>query len=487
MSFPWMLFVDLGIVSAALLIATLLRARTGFLQKFLIPNSLTAGFLLLVFYNFAGPPLGLTPVNLRSLAYHLLNISFVAVSLRKPLKSGKRAGSGPMGIALGLLTHYGLQATIGLALTSLLAATIAPNIFAGFGLLLPLGFSAGPGQAYSIGQGWQRFGIEGAGSVGLTFAAVGFLWACFGGVYLINYGIRHGWINEGQAERFRNGHRNGFPAPGTPLIAGARPTTESDAIDSRTYHTAFILLSYFLTFLLLTGITKLLSFAGDTGMDLASSLWGIAFIFCSLVARLVRRVVDAAGVAHSLDDAGLTRMAGLSVDLMVACALGSISLVIVTQFWIPILIISTLAGILALVLVPWMAARVFKSHQFGCTLIVYGAATGTLATGMALLRVIDPELKSPVAMDYMKAAGIVFLLAIPLILVINLPAYSVIHDNPVYLIVAFAVCVGYIVLCGTLYLMIRKRNGLRGPISLWGLHADTAPSESPEGYDRIAR
>ena len=41
-------------------------------------------------------------------------------------------------------------------------------------------------------EGWRL--VYGAGDVGLTFAAMGFIWACFGGVFLINLGIRKGWL-----------------------------------------------------------------------------------------------------------------------------------------------------------------------------------------------------------------------------------------------------------------------------------------------------
>ncbi len=58
MNFPWKFFLDLGVISIALLFATLLRARIKFFQKYLIPNALTAGFMLLFFYNFVAKYVG---------------------------------------------------------------------------------------------------------------------------------------------------------------------------------------------------------------------------------------------------------------------------------------------------------------------------------------------------------------------------------------------------------------------------------------------
>ncbi|MCK5007597.1 MAG: hypothetical protein KAR73_09435 [Spirochaetales bacterium] len=49
-------------------------------QRFLIPNSLTAGFILLPVYNFLAPRRGLPTSGLENLVYHLLAISLVVVS-----------------------------------------------------------------------------------------------------------------------------------------------------------------------------------------------------------------------------------------------------------------------------------------------------------------------------------------------------------------------------------------------------------------------
>ena len=80
-----------------------------------------------------------------------------------------------------------------------------------------------------------------------------------------------------------------------------------------TYNGAAVLIVYLLAYLLLKVITWGLSFAGQSGNDLASSLWGIAFIFCALTAMLVRRFISLVKIHHTLDGGSLTRIAGLSV------------------------------------------------------------------------------------------------------------------------------------------------------------------------------
>ncbi|MBT3274391.1 MAG: sodium:glutamate symporter [Spirochaetales bacterium] len=429
MNFEWSFFLDLGFISIALLIATFLRAKIKFFQKFLIPNALTAGFLLLPFYNYIIPQFGLSGISLEGLIYHLLSISFISMSLRK--RNRKPFGKSVLSTSVMIVSSLTLQGIIGFGLTFLAIATVFPNLFPSFGLFIPLGFELGPGQALSIGLGWQELGFEGAGSIGLTFAAFGFLWACFGGVILMNLGIRHGWVNERQAEILRKGKtRTGVVAPKQTLEAGALLTTESEAIDSMSLNVAVVACVYLFTYLFLQGITALLSLVGPLGEELAINLWGLSFVFAAIFALITRKIIDVTGVGRILDDGSLTRISGLSVDLLVAASVGAISLVVVLKNWIPLLVMGAIAGVVTALYTFWVASRIFKDHQFERAVMLFGASTGTLPTGLALLRVVDPRFETPVATDYMYGSGIAFFLVIPYILSINLPAHGFAQNDP---------------------------------------------------------
>ena len=109
----------------------------------------------------------------------------------------------------------------------------------------------------------------------------------------------------------------------------------------------------------------------------------------------------------------------------------------------------------------------FVDHQFHRALVIFGASTGTMPTGLALLRVIDPEFETPVASDYMYATGITFILAIPLILSINLPAYSVSKDDPSLFWLAVLVSLGYLVFVTIAFFLISRRRSVAQPKHLW--------------------
>lgn len=458
----WNYIIHIGIISLALLFAALLRARISFFQRYLIPAPILGGVLLLLFYNFIAPLWGLKSDYLGDLVYHLLNISFISMMLRV---TGKRKTDHNGKRILGqnvtaVIAQYGLQCFLGLLVTALLIATIKPDLFPAFGFTLALGFELGPGQAFSIGSTWERMGFVGGSSVGLTMAAIGFLLGSFGGVVLINQGLKRGWIGKAYSDKIKKKSiRTGFFS----RLESERPvgsylSTDGESLDTFTYHIALVMLTYLISWGFLHLLSFLLALIGPLGMELAESLWGINFIFSAFSALGVKLFMKLVKVETTIDNGTCNRISGLSVDLTVAASLGAISLVAVQGYWIPILALVAVGAVVTLVVLPAYCSRLYDDHQFYRMLLIYGTATGTLPTGLALLRVVDPDFETPVATDYLYSVGIVFILAIPIILSVNLPAFSVTRNKPELFWLAVGISAVYIVGAFISYLLLAKKR-----------------------------
>jgi len=367
-----------------------------------------------------------------------------------------------------VLSQYAIQTVLGLVLTFVMIKTFMPNLFHAFGWLMPLGFVLGPGQALSIGQGWRSAGIESAATIGLTFAAIGFIVSSFGGVFLINYGLRHGWMKKEHADAInKQGIKRGVFPRGSRRPVGSLLTTETEAIDSLTLNTGMVFLAYFAAFLFLRLMTWALEFIGPEGERLATNLWAISFIFAAIAGLGIKWVLRRLRLSHILDNQTLNRVSGFSVDFMVTSAIAAISIVVVRQYWIPIIILSLVASVGCFVQVPWFTSRIFKDHQFHRMLLIFGVSTGTLSTGLALLRVVDPDFETPVASDYAYASGITFVLAIPFILSINLPLRVYETGNMLYFWLALAVALGYLVFVAIAYLLLAKDRAFASSGMVW--------------------
>ena len=97
--------------------ATFIRAKVVFFQKYLIPNALTAGFILLIYYNYIAGYFGMSSMGLGAMVYHLLALSFISMSLRKPEFTKKKGDPGVFATSVAIISQYSLQAMLGLLIT----------------------------------------------------------------------------------------------------------------------------------------------------------------------------------------------------------------------------------------------------------------------------------------------------------------------------------------------------------------------------------
>ena len=463
MNFEWSLFIDLGIIALALCASTLIRARVGFFQACLIPNAIIAGLLLLPFYHWVAPHLGIGRQGLENLVFHLLNITFIAIALR-PTPRRRRQTLAVLGTATVIISQFTIQGLLGYAVTFLfIGLPLLPALFPSYGFLATLGYTLGPGQAFSIGLSWQDLGFAGAGGLGLIFGAIGFLVACFGGVWLINLGLRRRYVDLSPAQIQARRSHSGLLGPRDEQPVGLLQTTHSEAIDTLSLMLAAVFAVYLVTHLLLRGLSALLVPLGGAVAQVGEGLWGITFVFGLLVALLVKALLGATGRGYLLEERGLTRISGSAVDFMVAAALGAISLTLVRANWLPIVVFAgLLAGVAALTIL-WLSSRLFAhDHAFERVILFWGALTGTLSTGLALLRALDPEFKTPAAADYMYASALTFFLVLPLILIMGFPALAHATGNTSLYFVTLAVLLCYVALVAAGFAMLARKSGTRG-------------------------
>jgi ESS family glutamate:Na+ symporter len=90
-----------------------------------------------------------------------------------------------------------------------------------------------------------------------------------------------------------------------------------------------------------------------------------------------------------------------------------------------------------------------------------------LPTGLALLRILDPEFETPAAVDYMYGSGIAFVLVIPYILAINLMMYGYTRANPLYYWSTLGLILAYLIAFLVLYRVLAGKRAFAQPGKLW--------------------
>ena len=449
------LVATLVTLAGLLALGGVLRSRIPALRRLAVPACILAGLLGLALGPDGADVLPVDRGTLESLVYHGLGIVFIAVALQSPPKGGGAVGPGAKAFSFGIPVMVSLQAAVGLAVVVALGL-LGTSTHPGLGLLLPMGFEQGPGQALSLGTAWETSGLVDGGQLGLIIAAVGFLWSIVVGVPLVAWGKRKGLLAP-------------VPSGAAEVAVEASPEAPPGSLDRMTGQVALIGVCYVLTWGACTALSSALA-----GMpDIAAIVWGFHFILGAAIAMGVRALLVRLA-PEALDDEPLRRVAGVVVDWMTAGALVAVQLAVLSANWLPILLVTTIGGVVTLGACLWLCSRAFPEAPFEHAIVWFGMSTGTLPLGLSLLRVVDPELRSPAALSAVIGSAGAILGVVPVLLVL-VPMTVSAHasGNPNAALLALGAVVAYL---GVLLAAWRFGGALRfGGKGLWAKGGGEGP------------
>ncbi|MCL2751606.1 MAG: hypothetical protein FWE62_02495, partial [Firmicutes bacterium] len=429
------MFFDTGmfgvlIILSTLILANILRRKIPFLRRSMMPTAVIGGLLIMairaILQLFDVPMFSTADDNaLFFLTYHLLPVGFIALSLRdkQSHEGNELAGvdskivqTNPVRTGAMIVSGYMLYAIIGITLTVVLGTFLFGDIMPGSGILLSLGFGQGPTQAVNGGTIFEDAGMANGLQFGLAIAALGFVWASIGGVVLLNI------IAKKRGVKLRDRVKtSGEVTSG--LVEEADEIPLSESIDKFSMQVCLVGFIYLLTM----GFCMLLQLAlqplGKTGSDVMQVFWGFNFCFGIAFAMLFKAIIKRLRKHHLMNrkyvnNYMLNRIGGLAFDVLIIASLASLEVAALGMQWIPLLIITSAGGIGMLFYVRYICKKMYASYYDEAFVTMYGMLTGTLSNGIILLRELDPEFKTPAAMDQVLGAATGLIFGIPMLFLI---------------------------------------------------------------------
>ena len=416
----WNIIIQLGLIAGAILLAQFLRAKLGFIRGSMMPVAVLSGFLLL-----AAKYLHLVRIDtamMEMLVYHGIALGFIAMSLRVPEKA-ESAGGDLTGLKSGaiIVSTYLVQGVTGLLITLLLAYTLRPGFFKAAGLLLPMGYGQGPGQANNVGSTYEALGFAGGRSFGLSIAAAGYLVACVVGVVLLNVKMRASRRGAG-ACREKSTDVSFFQSENEIPIA--------DSIDKLSVQLAMVLLVYLATYLCAWGVTSgIAALSAGLAGTVNTLIWGFNFIIGSALAMLLRVLLES-GKKRGLiqrqyqNNYLLNRISGFFFDVMIVAGIASIELEDLRGLWLPFALLAVAGGIVTWFHLKLVCKKVYPDYFNEGLISMYGMMTGTISSGILLLREIDPNLETPAANNLVVGSSFGIILGAPILVLVGLAPRS---------------------------------------------------------------
>ncbi len=390
-------FVALSILLGA---GHLLRMKVRLLQRLYLPSSVIAGLLGLAIIQFgrvidAPLPADLT-AGWSALPGFLINIVFACLFLGvviPPVRTIWRH-AGPQ-LAYGQIVAWG-QYVVGIGLFLAAVQFLSPGLPAMFAGILPVGFEGGHGTAGGLARTFAEQGWEAGKDFALASATAGILSAVVVGMALVNWAVRKGHV-------VRKRPPGGVPeaeAMGV-IPVGHRPeagrlTVPSGALGSLSLHLVVIGAAILIGWGMRDGLRALSRATGNETFITIMKGFPL-FPLCmlgGLIVQLFEQKVD----RHKLIDAGLCRLVmNAALDFLVVAAVATIRVEVLYEGLLPFLALVCAGVIWNVFCVVWLARRALPDAWFERAIAEMGQSMGVTATGVLLLRVVDPDYETPAA------------------------------------------------------------------------------------------
>jgi len=427
----WSFIIEFAVLLAGMMVANMLRRTIKPLRQSLIPSSVIGGFLVLgisVLFRNLGIQI-FQVYTLETLTYHGLGLGFVALALKtEERQKSKKANTDVFNTGITVVSTYLLHGVIGLSITLGLSYVIGN--WAASGMLLPMGYGQGPGQAYNWGNIYQTATdyppFHGGISFGLAIAAMGFVASGIGGVIYLNImkakgRIKPSILNPDEAEEET-----------VEYVKKKDEIALTESLDKMTVQIGLVVLTYIgafgLMFFSSMGLDRLGGAAAGTVKPI---IWGFNFLIGTLCAIMLKSVLGHCrkkGIVKReyRNNFMLNRIAGFMFDLMVVASIAAIDMTAFRErsFWIPLVLLCIAGAVATYIQIKIIAKRIFPDYSDESFLALYGMLTGTVSTGIILLREIDPVFETPAAKNlvYQQLWAIVF--GFPMLLLMGIAPQS---------------------------------------------------------------
>lgn len=373
------LFQDMMLLCVFFIAGYVIRECCPLFRKLYLPSAVVGGGLALL----AGDQmLGVIviPKSFSSLSEVLIApvicalVFGVTINRRKPTSFLDHST-----MCLGL---KGAQLGIGV-LFGIVFAAIWPNLPVGWATMGMFAFHGGHGHSATAGSVYSEMGFTETIGVGMIFATIGLLGAVVVGMTIVNIGIRKGWT------RYLDPNRTGS---GTGKSIALVPEQKRRPIGmSRVYSASANNLAFQFALLMVA-----MYFGSSLFVVLGDHVHPFFHTLPSMMKGVVGGVLLWLAMCWLkldgyVDKATINTISGFILEIIIVSAIATLRLDLFTTHLMPLLLYSLLLIIVSVVLCLAYARKCCRDEWFEKAVMCFGAGTGNTATGLALVRAVDPD------------------------------------------------------------------------------------------------
>ena len=386
-------------LSSLLVLGKFLRMKIRLLQRLYLPSSVIGGLVGLAVVQLCGARLPSEWVSgAQRLPSFLINVIFATLFLGTATPKFRQAWRMALPqLCMGQLLAWG-QYVIGLGLVGFLLCHFF-DVPPAMGNLVEIGFEGGHGTVGGMVESFEYYQWEDGIALGYTMATVGMVLGILIGMMLINWALAKGGIQGVRNFEDRDHlEQLGIYAPEERPAAG-RQTVVCDSLDSLAWHIALIGIAIAIGFGMLKGLQSAEIFLFPNAIQRFFTGFPL-FPLCMIGGVLLQRAAECFKLEKLIDHGQMQRLSGASLDFLVVSAVSTIKLSVVVANWAPLLVLVIFGTAWSVLMVVWLAPRLYPNAWFERAIAEFGQSLGVTATGLMLLRTVDPENRTTAAASF---------------------------------------------------------------------------------------
>lgn len=360
-----------------------LRKQFFFFERFYIPASIIAGILGLLIISLDQYYTQTIPHSFtygwKKLPSILINIVFGALFIGKSLPSFSDIWKNcSRQLAYGQIVAWG-QYFVGCFIVLFLLKPLfgIPDVFAG---VMPVGFEGGHGTAAGMTDVFNSLGFSELTDLTLASATVGILFSIIIGMVLINWAIKKKYVDN-QVECNNNNYLTN---------------------EIKTFNFNSLVIN-----LIIIGIAVLIGFLIKNVLLAAADLFSKdvsillksfpTFPLCMIGGFIVQKFSEKMKTSKLIEYNQIQRIQNIALDVLILAAISTISLDVVNSNLLAFCILVLGGVVWNIFCVLVLARRIFNDAWFERSIAEMGQSMGVTATGLLLLRTVDPNCKTKAA------------------------------------------------------------------------------------------
>jgi ESS family glutamate:Na+ symporter len=215
----------------------------------------------------------------------------------------------------------------------------------------------------------------------------------------------------------------------TSIVEASDEIPVVESVDKMSVQLAIVGLVYLITWLFMLGFTALLTVidgnpTGFVQKSVVPLIWGFNFIVATFMTILVKQFDKLIKKLKLMkrtytNDFMLNRIAGVAFDFMIIASITAIDIETISSLGmiITLIVIGLVGALVTYFYIRHVTKRVYTDYPNEAFLAFYGNLTGTVSTGISILREMDPNFDTPASNDLVVGSTTAIAFGFPVLLI----------------------------------------------------------------------